>query len=124
MTKLNIEAEPGHSPKKEFLKELNIAFAKGDAAFIVNNVNDSIVWNIVGDKKIEGKDNFIKEMEIMKDYVADELTIHNIITHGAEGAVNGEMKMNGKKYAFCDIYQFTSAGKSIIKSMTSYVIET
>ena len=124
MTKLNIEADCGHSPKKEFLKELNIAFAKGNAEFIINNVNDSIIWNIIGDKKIEGKDNFIREMEIMKDYTADELTIHNIITHGAEGAVNGEMKMNGKKYAFCDIYQFTSATKSIIKSMTSYVIET
>ena len=60
---------------------------------------------------------------MMKDYVADAVTVHSIITHGAEASLNGEMKMGEKTYAFCDIYHFTSAGSNIIKEMNSYVVE-
>ena len=111
-----------NSPKKEFLKKLNIAFATGDADFIIDHVSDDIIWDIFGDKRIEGKELFKKEINIMKDYVAYELTIHNIITHGAEGALNGEMKMGGKTYVFCDVYRFKNTTSTVIREMNSYVI--
>ena len=123
MTKITVKPDCGNAPKKEFIKDLNIAFATGDAGFVIDQVSDDIVWNIHGDKNIQGKDQFTKEMNAMKDYVADEVVLHSIITHGAEAAANGEMKMGGKIYAFCDVYRFTSAGSTTIKEMNSYVIE-
>ncbi|WP_424963658.1 nuclear transport factor 2 family protein [Ekhidna sp.] len=122
MTKVTIKADCNNSPKKEFLKDLNVAFATGDANFIIKNVSDDIHWNIYGDKEIKGKEAFSKEINIMKDYVADEVIVHSIVTHGAEAALDGEMIMGGKSYAFCDMYQFTSAGSNTIKAMRSYVI--
>ncbi len=107
----------------EFLKKFNIAFAKGEVKFITGSVTDEIVWNIIGDKNIEGKEKFTEELEKMKSEKVAELTIDQILSHGKEGATNGIMKMqNGKKYAFSDFYKFKGAKAEKIQSITSYVI--
>lgn len=124
MTKITVTPDCGNSPRKGFLKDFNIAFATGDVDFIVAHASDDIHWEIYGDKSIHGKEQFSKEINLMRNYVADEVVIHTIITHGKEASLNGEMKMGDKTYAFCDVYRFASAGSSIIKEMHSYVIET
>ena len=123
MTKITVSADCGNAPKKEFLKEINIAFAKGNLDFLTESVTDKIVWNIIGNKKIEGKENFTEELGKMKKEKASELILDRILTHGKEGAVSGIIKMqNGKKYAFSDFYEFSGAKGTKIKSITSYVI--
>lgn len=123
MTKIISSPNCGNSPKMEFLKEFNIAFVKGNVEFITESVTDDIVWDIVGDRKIEGKEKFREELEKMKSEKATELRIDQILSHGKEGATNGIIKMqNGKKYAFSDFYKFKGAKGSKIKSITSYVI--
>ena len=112
----------GNAPRKEFLKDFNIAFATGKADFIIEHVSEEIVWNIHGDKHITGKEAFSKEVNTMKDYIADEVVIHSIITHGREAALNGEMKMDDQTYAFCDVYRFTNTTSNIIRKMDSYVL--
>ncbi len=124
MTKITVSSDCGNAPKKEFLKEINIAFAKGNSDFLTESVTDKIVWNIIGDKKIEGKERFSDELEKMKTKKTSELTLDRILTHGKEGAVSGIMKMqNGKKFAFSDFYEFSGAKGAKIKSITSYVIK-
>lgn len=124
MTKIIASPNCGNSPKMGFLKEFNIAFARGDVKFLVESVTEDIVWNIIGDRKITGKDNFTYELEKMKTEKASELELEQILSHGKEGAANGTMKMqSGKKYAFSDFYQFNGAKGAKIISITSYVIE-
>ncbi len=123
MTKIVSSPNCGNSPKMEFLKEFNIAFAKGNVEFITESVTEDIVWNIIGDKQIEGIEQFTHELEKMKSEKVSELILKQILSHGKEGAANGIMKMqNGKKYAFSDFYVFQGAKGMKIKSMTSYVI--
>jgi|SRR5690606_15909768 len=122
MTKINIPIDCNNSPKKKFLKEFNIAFAKGDTDFLIEHVSDDIIWHIHGDKKIVGKDDFIKEIHQMKNEIADELILSNIITHGKQASANGEIKVSGKSYMFCDVYDFKTATGKTIKTMESYVI--
>jgi len=122
MTKIDIPFDCGNSSKKTFLKDFNIAFAKGNVDFIVDHVSDDIVWTIHGDKKIEGKTAFSEEIHKIKEYRTDKLTLHSIITHGKEGSANGEIRMGKKHYAFCDVYQFTNASGKIIQKMDSFVI--
>jgi hypothetical protein len=116
----------GNSPKKILLKEFIIAFAKNDIDFITEIITDNVYWNIIGDKIIQGKDNFVVTLKQMKNCTITQIHIKNIITHGSTGAVNGTLLFEDKKsYAFCDVYNFTSADKdSKIKEITSYVIET
>ncbi|SEB61216.1 DNA-binding protein [Paenibacillus sp. GP183] len=115
----------GNAPKKELLREFNIAFAKNDIGFIIENITDNVLWNIVGDKRIEGKDTFADTLKQMRNSTAIELYISNIITHGNTGSANGILTFENKKsYAFCDVYIFSSAAKNAkIKEITSYVIE-
>ncbi|HET8736139.1 MAG TPA: nuclear transport factor 2 family protein [Pricia sp.] len=124
MTKIKIPEDCGNSPRQAFLKEFNTAFGKGNAEFIIDHVSEDIVWWIYGDKKLEGKDAFAKEVYSMKEYVADEMILHHIITHGRTASANGEIRMARKNYAFCDVYRFTGAKGSIIREIHSYVIET
>ncbi len=123
MTRVHISPDCGNAPRKTLIKDLNIAFAKGDTSFIVQHAHEDIQWAIVGDKELKGKEAFSRELESMKEVVADEMTLHSIITHGAEAAANGEMKVDGKTYSFCDIYRFSSTTSTKIKKMSSYVIE-
>ena len=124
MTKIISSSNCGNSPKVEFLKDLNIAFAKGDVKFRTENVSDEIVWNIIGNRKIEGKEKFVEEFEQMKSEKATELAIDQVLLQGKERAAEGIMKMqNGKKYAFSDFHIFKVEKGVKIKSISSYVIE-
>ncbi|WP_262508126.1 nuclear transport factor 2 family protein [Sphingobacterium haloxyli] len=100
-----------------------MAFGKGDANFIIAQVTDDIVWAVMGERTIEGKDSFSKAINEMKKKEVAEITIEKVVTHGKEGSVNGIMKMkDGKQYAFADFYEFKNTTSTTIKTMTSYVI--
>jgi hypothetical protein len=73
MTKIVSSPNCGNSPKMQFLKEFNIAFAKGNVELITESVTDDIVWNIIGDRKIEGKEKFTEELEKMKSKKGDRV---------------------------------------------------
>lgn len=124
---VNIIASPncGNSPKKQRLKELNIAFAERNNDFIAEHISDDITWRVVGDIQVQGKKEFIAALENMRQAQPTALEILNVITHGKEGAVNGELTLaDGKKYAYCDVYEFSGAQKGAsIKSITSYVLD-
>ena len=124
MTRVIIGKDCGNSPKNIFLEKLTIAFAKGDAKFILGNVTDDIHWNIVGDRLLQGKDNFATALERMKKDQTVELTINHVATHGKAGAVDGTTKLkNGKTRAFCDVYEFNGVKGTRVKEITSYRIE-
>lgn len=114
-----------NAPKKIILKELNIAFARNDRNFILENVSDNVRWNIVGDKLLEGKDHMAEALKQMKDRNVIELHITSIVTHGYTASADGIFMLeNNKRYAFSDVYIFNSAGKHAkIKEIRSYVIE-
>jgi len=123
MVELNILPDCGNSPRKQFLKDLNIAFAQGNVGFFADYLHDDAVWEMVGDKVISGKAAMLAELTALKDSPVAKLVVRSIITHGPEGAVNGEMHMtSGDVYAFCDVYRFTGASGTRIKSITSYAI--
>lgn len=124
MTKITSNPNCGNSPKMEFIKQFNIAFAKGNVEFLIESVTDEIIWNIIGNRKIEGRENFAEELEKMKEQKTTELILDQILSHGKEGAANGIIKsQNGKKYAFSDLYTFNNAKGEKLKSIISYLIE-
>ena len=124
MTKVIIHEDCGNSPKNIFVQEITIAFAKGDTKFLLDRVKDDICWKLVGDKRIQGKGDFAQALEERKRYPAEELTIHHIATHGKAGAVDGTLTFkNGKRRAFCDVYEFSNSKGTSVKEITSYRIE-
>ena len=88
---------------------------ESNLAFFSDGVSEDISWHIVGDRYLQGKPAFLAALEQMKNHQVAELIIHKIITHGREGVANGELTMSdGKRYAYCDINEFSGAkGKGV-----------
>src|SRR5215203_2608203 len=123
MTKITVGEDCGNAPKKELLRDFNIAFVKGDVDHLLQNLTDDICWTMVGDRLFEGKEQVAKMVEQASKTKTTELTINNIITHDNTGAVDGVIKLeNDTTYAYCDIYRFGSAKNVKIKEISSYVI--
>ena len=125
MTKLTVTPDCGNAPKKAFLRDFNVAFARADIPTLLASVTDDFHWETVGEKRIAGKAAFAAALEEMKQHTAAELVIDKIITHGREAAVSGTMVMqDGRRFSFADIYSFRGAKGDRIAALTSYVVET
>ncbi|GAA5225042.1 hypothetical protein GCM10025777_56730 [Membranihabitans marinus] len=108
----------------EFIKQFNIDFAEGNISYLTDRVTDDIIWQIIGDKIIVGKTNFVKAMEEMKSIKVSELTITQVLSHGKVGAAHGIITLdNGEQYGFSDFYDFHGAKAIKIKKITSYSIK-
>ena len=125
MTKITVTPDCGNAPKKAFLRDFNVAFARADIPALLAAVTENVRWNMVGDKVISGKEHFAAALEEMKEHAAAELVIDQIITHGREAAVSGTMVMqDGRRFSFADIYTFRGAKGDMVSALVSYVVET
>ncbi|RKQ32691.1 nuclear transport factor 2 family protein [Oceanobacillus halophilus] len=111
----------GNAPKKQILRDFNVATVQNKTELVLDYITDDVVWSIVGSHQVVGKDNFLKEIN-KKEHVT-ELHIDNIITHGKTASLNGVYMEESRKVAFCHVYLFNKAGKSgKIKEITTYII--
>ena len=124
MVKINVYEDCGNAPKKLFLKDFIVSIVTNDHTAITRNTTDDISWNLVGDRRIEGKEHVLSELRQLRHDKAVELTIHTIATHGYNGVVDGILKFKGgKSIAFCDVYQFrSSTNNAPVKAITTYAI--
>lgn len=124
MTKITIHADCADAPKKQLLRDLNIAYAQADVENVLVKFTDDIHWQIIGEFEMRGKAEVREVLEMMKEMVASELVINSIITQGLAGAINGVITTEqGGSVAFCDVCRFESESGARIQSMKSYAIE-
>jgi hypothetical protein len=123
MTRVIIGEDCGNSPKNIFVQEITIALAKGDVKSVLNSVTEDIRWSIVGDRVLQGTEQFVEALQEQKNEKVVELNIHHIATHGKAGAVDGALKFKHKSHAFCYVYEFSNAKGILVKEITSYIIE-
>lgn len=124
MTKITVHADCNAAPKKQLLRDLNIAFANADVVSTLAFFTEDIHWRIIGDDDMRGKAAVREALEAMQGMTTRQLVIYSIITQGGEGVVNGEIIVeNGGRFAFCDVCRFDSLAGKRIQSMMSYSIE-
>ena len=122
MTQVICSDDCGNSPRKAQLRDFNIAFAHNNAEAVLEQLSDDIVWTMVGDRVIRGKEAVAQALaEMAGDQPAAELRIHHIITHGTDAALDGVISFDGgRRIAFCDVYVYSGHAKTArIKEMTS-----
>lgn len=113
-----------------FVEKINEAFAKGDYEFLGAHATEDIVWTMVGDHEVRGRDSFVRFMQTMDESnvsTMSDMKVTSVITHGRHAACEGTMKMTSKdgtvkRYAFCDVYVMGGFKDAKIKRITSYVI--
>ncbi len=124
MVRLTINTKCGNAPRNRLLGDLNNAFARADVEAILDHFTDDILWHIIGQANLRGKETVRAALEAMKGTITTKLLIHSTVPHGPEAAVNGiNTTEQGGPFAFCDANSFTSASGQKIKAMTSYVID-
>ncbi len=123
--KISYPASCGNAPKKVTLVNLYKAFANNDKKFLIENTSDKLVWNIIGKKKITGRDEVVSLFYLYSQKGIKEIQIINVITHGNVAAVNGRLVFNDESsFAFCDVYNFSGFGKNAkIREVNSYLIK-
>lgn len=123
MTKISIHEDSVNSSQKQFVKDFNIAFAKGDMEYVLNCFSDDVLWHVVNHEPVQGKEQ-VKKMLSEMDDVADELTIENIVCEGDKCAINGKLTYADSVVAFSDIYVLIGGSEDIkIKTLTGYAID-
>lgn len=125
MPKITISEDCGNAPKKQLIKDFNIAFAKGDTATILNYFADDIHWEMIGGDTWDGKEAVKAALKTMNGGEASELIIDNIVSHGDRCAANGSISYpDGSTIAYCDMYTFSGhAPDAKIKTLIAYAIE-
>lgn len=109
------------------ITQLSQEFSGGNFKFTYNFIADDIVWNIVGDKILKGKDAVIEFCNATAAYFAEvttEFVMVNLICDGKAVAIDGTAAFTNKEnkriqISSCDVYQFEEGR---IKSITSYCI--
>jgi hypothetical protein len=113
----------GNSPKNIFVQEMSIALASGELAYLEARIDAQVRWRIVGQTEITSKDNLMGFLGSESTLDFKKLTIHQVVTHGKAGVVNGTVQFeDGSVREFCDVYEFTSAKGTSVKVITSYIL--
>lgn len=89
---------------RERVNKCNDAFIKGDADYIIHRVTDDVVWELVGEVTLTGKEEVKNLLEPMRGVVAKEHHTETILTQGNQAIVQGTMVMpdgNGIKKKLC-----------------------
>lgn len=123
-TKVVFPADCGHTPRSAWLKDFNLAFIEGDIERTLGFVSEDIVWELVGEGTIAGRDGMRAWLESMAGKRALRAEFEHFITQGKVAAVNGSYEMeSGSRFRFSDIYEFESdRDDSPILHYTSYVV--
>lgn len=113
--------------KEEFIRDFNEAFSKNNLDFILNNMSDDIVWDFVGEKTMNGKDEVREFMKPMNEMRTMEMELLQIISREQSAAANGRMKIQEpsgeiKSFEFADFYEFEGLKMPKVKKMISYVV--
>ncbi len=115
--------------KEEFLRKFNEAFIQNDVNYIIDCTTDDVLWIMVGDRTIRGKEELAVSMNEKKDASGLEIKIGAMIIDGDQAAIDGSMSFedkdgNRKTYNFCDLYKFRNDGELKISELRSYIIAT
>lgn len=119
---VQFESQEKNTARKKLVFELTKQFATYQIDDLLPSLAEDIIWTLVGDKPIMGRDLFAHALKEMSGDKATRLDIFNIMEEGLVVAIHGKMHMeNGNVYGFADFYTFKPTEQSIVQSITSYV---
>ncbi len=122
-TTITVHADLGPSSAKRFLLDWHIACAERNWDFVTQRITDDVSLELVGDKTVHGKAAVMEALNARWETPTTELVVREIITHGREGAVNGEIRRDrDRSEAFCEVYAFKNTKADTIRSIASYVV--
>lgn len=111
--------------RKEIVEKINDAFTAGDTEGFLSHCSDDLMWTMVGDRTVKGKDAVRKFMAEMEGFEPPKFTVDSLMELGNTVVCYGDMSMKGEdgnvgKYSYCDIYDFTG---DEVTGLRSFVVK-
>ena len=112
--------------RKEIVQRINEGFAENNLEKVLSFCTDDLIWTMVGDTTVRGKDS-IREWMASMDPQPPKIIIRQTVAEGDAVVSRGDMTMQERKggpaipYTFCDVYRF--AGDKVAE-LTAFVIRT
>jgi len=112
--------------RREIVQWINDGFAENNLEKVLSFCNDDLIWTMVGETTVRGKDA-IRQWIASMDPQTPKITIRQVVVEGDSVVACGDMTMQEKKggppvpYTFCDVYRF--AGDKVVE-LTAFVIRT
>lgn len=120
--KITVPKDCDNAPRRRMIRDLNIAFAYADSKEMAEFFHPDIVWEMVGNKTLNGIAKVLAFLGTATFSKANALNLEVIITHGKFASAMGSMRFAKETIAFNDTYEFTSAASSKLKKITSFAI--
>jgi uncharacterized protein len=111
---------------KEIVRRIDAAFAENNLEGFLAFCSDNVVWNMVGDRTVKGKDAIRQWMGSMMGKEPPQFSARTVVAEGDHVMSQGDMTMKDESgaptdYEYCDIYRFSN-GKVV--AISSFVIKT
>src|SRR5262245_66640416 len=95
---------------KAIVEKVNAAFAQNNLDGFLTHCADDVVFTMVGDTSLKGKEAIRKWMASMPAE-PPKFTVQNVIAEGDYATAIGDMTMKEKdgatvRYSYCDVYRF------------------
>lgn len=118
MTRIRARKDSGNAHADQLVRQLTIAMATADTTAARRLVTGDVVWNAIGRRPVIGVDAFCKAFS--RYGPATELSIEHLLSCDSSGAVNGIVRWEDNRRAFCHIYEFSDG--TAVNALTSYSI--
>ena len=113
---------------KHSQKEIAEAFSNGDFELTFPYLSDSVIWDIIGDKLLKGKNEVLENCTRTSEYfksIETNFKTEDIIATDNKVVIKGmgEFFRDGKSInliSACDVYEFNRNGE--LEKITSYCI--
>ena len=112
--------------KKAIVEEVNDAFRRGDYEAFLTRCTDDVVWAMVGEAPLRGKEA-IRQSMAQGPQEPPVFTVDTLVGDGDVVVAKGEMTMKEpgsgieNDYAFCDVWRFRG---DQLASLNAFVIKT
>lgn len=104
------------------VEEIHQAFVIADMHAIEKYAHEHIVWNMIGDQHVRGRQAFLKFLQPMQPM--PEMVMDSMMIDGNKACCFGWFTMGTgdqkKRFSYCDTYEFEN--EKLIR-LASYVIE-
>lgn len=113
-----------NAPKRRYIRNFIIAWLMGSQKKIIENAILELQSTLVGKESFSNTDQLVEEVDKRKWNISS-LKIHQILSHGKEGAASGRIALsNGKFINFAAFFRFESHRKeALINTWQCYIIE-
>lgn len=117
---LSIPQDCDNAPKRRIIRDFIVAIYKKEWEEINEVLEEKFEYKIISNKTIKVKEDLIRYLD--KDITIIELKIDEVLSHGKLGACNGVLKSKKGEINFAYFFEFISAGKNSIKTISEYLI--